>query len=427
MAKNMLKWPQFEQLGKKMSEKLQPALSQMVEGVDVTELNEESILGLKYVETWLQSPCFATVKIDGTNVGVDNEGRLVGRNLEIERGASYQKVDVWDVLDGFPEKAQTLQEKLQEETQQTIAQTMLYGELVVNGKYDYSDTGVFKAWLCFGVIVRPVVADAEDEESIKRLAGNLRAAGYNSRAKDGKVLLAPNEKLFTYLMSVGVPTVADRYQPKEAGEAWLQYGALPRFQSLQVLLTSDWARKFFLGPSGPLGEGLVIALEDGGSLFKWKNSTEELGNVPDRLREAVTAIQALNPDAAKRLPSGVLEALEVLLLTSTAPIPVCQKGFAKQKKQQGKGDEGKGDQDPEAFAAYTSALTKVDCPEDVFARGKQAMSTLQQSLIEDVSADLMKDFGADEVKAKKRATAMVNSQIGRRYGEFCRVAAKGAA
>merc|ERR1711881_684447 len=79
----------------------------MVQGFDATELNEEAMLGLKYVETWLQSPCFASVKIDGTNVGVDNEGRLVGRNLEIERGASYQKVDVWDVLDGFPEKAQT--------------------------------------------------------------------------------------------------------------------------------------------------------------------------------------------------------------------------------------------------------------------------------------------------------------------------------
>jgi hypothetical protein len=422
MAKNPLKWPQFEQLGKKMCEKLQPALSQLVQGVDAAELSEESILGLKYVETWLQSPCFATVKIDGTNVGVDNERRLVGRNFEIERGALYQKIDVWDVLDGFAEKAQTLQEKLQEETQQTIAQTMLYGELVVNGKYDYSDSGVFKAWLCFGVIVRPVVTDAEDVGSIKRLEGDLRAAGYNSRIKDGKVLLAPNDKLFTYLTSLGVPTVVDRYQPKGAGEAWSQYGALPKFPSLQVLLTSDWAQKFFLGPSGPLGEGLVIALEDCGSLFKWKNSAEELGNVPDQLREAVTIIQALTPDSAKHLPPGVLQALEVLLLTSTAPTAVCQKGSAKQKKQQGKGDE-----DADAFAAYTSALTKVDCPGDIFALGKQAMSTLQQSLIEDVSADLLKDFGADVVKAKKRATAMVNSQIGKRYSVFCRNAAKGAA
>lgn len=422
MEKNMLKWPQFEQLGKRICEILQPALSQLVQGVDAVELTQESILGLKYVETWLQSPCFTTVKIDGTNVGVDNEGRLVGRNFVIERGASYQKIDVWDLLDGFAKKAQTLQEKLQEDTQQTIAQTMLYGELVVNSKYNYSDSGVFKAWLCFGVIVRPVVRDAEDEEANERLEGDLRTAGYNSRAKDGKVLLAPNEKLFTYLTSLGVPTVVDRYQPKGAGEAWSQHGTLPKFPSLQVLLTSDWARKFFLGPSGPLGEGLVIALEDSGSLFKWKSSTEELGNVPDQLREAVTIIQALTPDAAKRLPSGVLEALEMLLLTSTAPTRVCPKGSAKQKKQQGKGDE-----DAEAFAAFTSALTKVDCLEDVFALGKQAMSTMQQSLIEDVSADLVKDFGADELKAKRRANAMVNSQIGRRYGEFCRNAAKGAA
>jgi hypothetical protein len=434
MAKNALKWPQFEQLGKKMSEKLQPALSQMAQGVDVSKLNEESILGLRIVETWLQSPCFATVKIDGTNVGVDNEGRLVGRNFEIERGASYQKVDVWDVLDGFPAKAQTLQEKLQEETQQAIAQTMLYGELVVNGKYDYNDSGVFKGWLCFGVIVRPAAADADDQQSIDRLEEDLRIAGYNSRVKEGKVLLAPNEKLFTHLISLGVPTVSDRYQPKGAGDAWSQYGALPKFPSLHALLISDWAKKFFLGPGGPLGEGLVIALGDStvelgestictrGSLFKWKNSTEDLGNVPDQLREAIANIHALTPDSAKHLPSGVLEALEALLLTSTAPNPSCQKSSSKPTQKKGNGDE-----DVEAFAAYTSALTKVDCPEDVFVRGTQAMSTLHQSLIEDVTSDLIKDYGVGKKKAKQRATAMVNSQIGKRYGAFCRKSAKGAA
>merc|ERR1719321_2258521 len=121
---------------------------------------------------------------------------------------------------------------------------MLYGELVVNSKYGYSDSGVFKAWLCFGVIVRPEATDAEDEQGIKRLEVDLRAAGYNTKAMEGKVLLAPNEKLFTYLKSLGIPTVVDRYQPKGAGE-WSQYGAVPKFPSLQALLTSDWVRKFF--------------------------------------------------------------------------------------------------------------------------------------------------------------------------------------
>jgi len=417
----MLKWPQFEQLPKRMCESLQPALEHLAEGGDVGNMTSEARLGISRVEGWLQSPCFATVKIDGTNVGVDNEGRLVGRNMEIEPGASYQKVDIWSLLAGFGGKAQSLQDKLQEETSQALAQVMLYGELVVNGKYNYDASGVFKSWLCFGVIIRP--SDME-EEAIEHVATVLRAVGYNSRVKEGKVLLAPNEKLFAHLQSIGVPTVANRYQPQGAGEEWSHQGALPKFTSVQALLTSNWARQLFLAPDGPLGEGLVIALEGDGSLFKWKNYHEELGKVPDLLREAVTRIQALahGSAGAKLISAGMLLALESLLLTSTAP--VCQNDTQQRKKQQLK--ESKAD-DVEAFAAFTSALTKVDCPEDIFARGKAALAALQQSLIDDVTSDLIKDFGVADSAAKKRALAMVRSQIGKSYADWMRSASKGSA
>jgi hypothetical protein len=38
---------------------------------------------------FIDSPCTVTVKLDGTNVGIDNKGLVVGRNTPIKEGETY--------------------------------------------------------------------------------------------------------------------------------------------------------------------------------------------------------------------------------------------------------------------------------------------------------------------------------------------------
>ncbi len=40
------------------------------------------------LERWLEAPGVATVKLDGTNVGVDGAGLLMGRNLAYDGGCA---------------------------------------------------------------------------------------------------------------------------------------------------------------------------------------------------------------------------------------------------------------------------------------------------------------------------------------------------
>merc|ERR1712232_1046382 len=198
---------------------------------------------------------------------------------------------------------------------EAVAQVMLYGELVVNSKYNYGDSGIFKQWLCFGIAVRP---SATDEEAAKRLAAALRIADFNANCRNGTVTVTPNAKLAGLLHDLQVCTVSEVYRP--GGDItetmWRQHdgnGKLPQFHSLRHLLLSQWAQRFMLPVDGvPLGEGLVIASEADGRLFKWKHAGEELGKVPEQLSEAVKVLQGLTESQAKLLPPGLLEIFERL-------------------------------------------------------------------------------------------------------------------
>lgn len=293
---------------------------------------------------------------------------------------------------------------------------MLYGELVVNSKYNYASAGIFKQWLCFGVAVRP---SANDDEAASRLVVALRAAGFNASNVDSTVTIAPNARLVTLLQEVQVPTVAEKYMP--AGEIttiqWAEHdgeGRLPCFQSLRRFLLSEWAQSFFLPANGiPLGEGLVIASEADGRFFKWKHAGEELGNVPTQLEEAVETLRKIagSPEA-HLFPEGLLEVLERLLLVAiTKPT---NPSFAGPNAKDKKASLG----DTEAMAVWESTLTKFDCLESVFERGKEAMKRMQDELMEQVAKDLVKDYGVSEKEAQQRATRVVQKEVGQQFGKW---------
>jgi len=411
MEPNTLKWPSFEQLGKDFCEQLKPTIECLASGKD--ELDDEARQGLSRLESWLSAPCVATVKLDGTNVGVDDAGLVVGRNTTITPGETYQKVDVWSLLDGYSEKAARMRMELGRAAgKEAVGRTMLYGELVVNGKYNYAAAGIFKQWLCFGVAVHP---GADDDDAASRLATALKVAGFNARNADGTVTVAPNSKLAAFLGDIQVCTVSDLYTPAGTmSEAqWAEHdgeGRLPCFNSLRQLLLSQWAQRFLLPPDGvPLGEGLVVASDADGRLFKWKHAGEELGKVPDQLAEGVEVLRSLvaSPQA-DLLPQGLLDIFERLLLVATTK-PVAIAAAVKKPKN--------GPQvDNEGIAVWESALTKFDCLESVFENGQEAQKLMQAQLIDQVAKDLVKDYGASEKDARLRAKRIVMTEMGKRFG-----------
>jgi hypothetical protein len=418
MQPNTLKWPQFEQLGREFYDKLKPAIDQIASGAG--KLDDEAQRDLAKLQSWLDAPCVATVKLDGTNLGVDDSGVMVGRNTEVTRGETYQKVDVWSLLEGYAEKAARLRTELSQVAgEETVAQVMLYGELVVNSKYNYSSAGIFKQWLCFGVAVRP---GADDDEAASRLAVSLQVAGFNAKGGDGKVIVVPNAKLSALLEELQVCTVSEAYRP--AGSItetqWKEHGGtgtLPQFQSLRHLLLSDWAYRFLLPADGvPLGEGLVVASGTNGKLFKWKHAGEELGKVPELLAEAVDALRGITASPqAGLLPEGLLHIFERLLLVATTkpakPVAgnVVDKPDTKKNKGGSQGDN-------EAIAVWESALTKFDCLESCFERGEDAKRLMQAELIDQVASDLVKDYGVEEKGAQQRAKRVVLTEMGKRFG-----------
>lgn len=367
------------------------------------------------LQTWLEAPCVATVKLDGTNVGVDDAGMLVGRNTVIAPGETYQKVDVWSLLDGYASKAALVGAELASAAGGALlARTMLYGELVVNSKYNYAGAGIFKHWLCFGVVVLP--AD-DGETAAPQLASALRLAGFNARARDGSVTVTPNAKLAALLRDVQICTVADTYKPSGnmTQDQWAEHdgqGSLPCFQTLRQLLLSQWLQRFLLPADGiPLGEGLVVACEADGRLFKLKHAGEELGKVPDQMSEAVQALRGLAASPhADLLPQGLLDIFEQLLLISTTKPVASTAPVTKAKAKAGP------QVDAEAIAVWESALTKFDCLESIFERGADVQKMMQAELIGQVAQDLVKDYGAKDKDAQQRAKRVVTTEMGKRFG-----------
>eukprot|EP00927_Polykrikos_kofoidii_P038871 TRINITY_DN33312_c0_g1_i1.p1 TRINITY_DN33312_c0_g1~~TRINITY_DN33312_c0_g1_i1.p1 ORF type:complete len:439 (+),score=93.20 TRINITY_DN33312_c0_g1_i1:63-1319(+) len=408
MAPNPLRWPEIEQMGRALHDCLQPALKQLTSGCD--SLDDKARWGLERLQSWLSAPCAATVKLDGTNVGVDNSGLIVGRNMVVEQDTTYQKVDVWSLLDGYQEKAEAFRAVLQGVAgKETIAKAMLYGELCILGKYDYANVGIFKGWLCFGAVLS-LDGGAEDDEAPGRLSSQLRTQGYNTKPMDGKVLVVPNAELEALLTRLGIVSVFSGYRPAGITEAqWAAHdgqGCLPRFLSMRQLLLSDWAQRLLLPADGvSLCEGLVVASEADGTLLKWKHAGEELGKVPELLNEIVCQLRKIG--SCQLLPEGTLEVCERLLLVATTKP---HDSIVEKKAKPVKGE------DTEALAVWESALTKFDTLEEVFDRGAQAKQLREAELIEQVAWDLIADYGVADEEAQQRATKVVRREVGKSFG-----------
>ena len=98
----------------------------------------------RLLEKVFETPVSLSQKFDGTNVGVDQEGQIFGRNKMVDKSEeTYMKVDlavvravdVKSILEAF------LLETMLEEAQ--VEKFVVYGELMCNNDlYDYEERGV---------------------------------------------------------------------------------------------------------------------------------------------------------------------------------------------------------------------------------------------------------------------------------------------
>lgn len=411
------KWPDMDRLGLALYNELKPALEQLASGSG--EFDAQAQQGLATLQTWLDAPCVAIMKFDGTNFGISDDGSAVGRNKVLVPGKRYQRVDIEPLLERYTQSAGRMRTELANAAAgEAVGRTMLYGELVVNDKNNNNvDVSTVKQWLCFGVLVVP---GANDDRAAVRLASALRAAGFNTRVSTpgpdsrSTVMVVPNAKLAWLLQKFLIPSLFQGYRPggqilKEAGR--LDGTVVQRFESLRQLVLSSWAQDFLLPADGvALGEGLVVASESDGKLFKWKHASQDTCQTGWRMAEAKETLRGIaGTPQAERLPPGLLDIFERLYATAT----VAPTGARPEAK-----DKSGSRVDIEAVAVWERALTKIDSLESAFEQGEQVRKVLQAELIDAVASDLVEEYCANEIGAKKRAERVVSSEMGKRLSEW---------
>ncbi len=142
-------------------------------------------------EMLCETPVFASLKFDGTNLGKDIDGKLYGRNLMVKEDAdTYQDVPVrgekgWKVehIDVRLLAAELLRLKT---IRRGGVNVIAFGELLCNQHlYDYAKENMAGQWYIFAVVVTFVGANDERTQAkgysasdVDEIAMNLRSDGH---------------------------------------------------------------------------------------------------------------------------------------------------------------------------------------------------------------------------------------------------------
>ncbi len=228
------------------------AIAAKASGFDAlpSSLRQEVEASRTALERLLSASVFASVKLDGTCVGKEaSAGQLVGRRFRIRPDAcEYQHSSLEPLVEVDAARVRALlaaalpNARLSEVPCATtspasarsaiaIGELTVYGELVCNPYYGYTEAGLFRTWRAFGVVFE-VVGDAEEAVASlvsagwpaalcarESAGGALPADGGGSAAavaaspstrvlppRPPAVRLLASPKLFRLLRSAAIPT-----------------------------------------------------------------------------------------------------------------------------------------------------------------------------------------------------------------------------
>jgi len=327
---------------------------------------------------------FANIKYDGTNLAVSRSRKIYGRRQHVP-GPTYQKCDVTFLVDTSIEPVSV--DVLGKFTDK-VSKFFVYGELVINNKYDYTAKDIFGKWLAFGICLEiPQVEDGiEIHEFLEKEGFRLNSIPRVLPGQATKITILLNDKLREVLQKHNIPT----------GDTLFANGNLIDL----ICDCRDWM-------CDGNGEGLVCVSNE--FQKKWKIGMEHQPSIFENLKEILE--KASTYDLDPRIIQAGKILFEVKESSKLMGENVKKKPGPKQKKVV-----------PLLFdpqdmkAAIESALTKYDSLDYYFKENK--MKDICSLVYTEVKDDLMPTLAEDAIQqdAIKEINNSVRKYVGIRYG-----------
>merc|ERR1711872_1054051 len=103
---------------------------------------------------FLDTPCFATEKYDGTNVAKDEDGCLYSRRLMIGKEQTmFLQTDLKTVKEANVVDFKQKLIDVADLDQNLVKKFLVYGEFMCNQYYDYKERNVIGGWKVFGAVL----------------------------------------------------------------------------------------------------------------------------------------------------------------------------------------------------------------------------------------------------------------------------------
>lgn len=267
---------------------------------------------------FFETEVFAVEKLDGTNVSKDDGGQLYSRRLHISADAEvFSKTTLKNVKAA---DIKMVKKKLCERidlNESIVEKLIVYGELVVNEKYDYRQRKLKGSWLVFGagVLIQP-----QDLELVSRKLkeGNFAFA---FEEVEGKLRILANSTFFDLVKecSLEIPVVK--------GENLRLYDI--------VMDNKDDME------TGKL-EGVIVTMKnysddhkDHHSIFKWKGAQEEQTKAMKEVSKALETLKEEKRPAEDRTIQ-IFSALHDVVFAQHDKNPLVKKVKDKKKEPQEK-------------------------------------------------------------------------------------------
>ena len=225
----------------------------------------------KLREILLETPAVATEKLDGTNVGKDDEGNIYGRRLLIDKDkTSYQRVSLDRVktADVCRVKMEICKVLKIDETE--LRKFLVFGELICNKAYDYVERDLLSTWKVFGAMIEAVPVKAK--YIFQKLLENHFAVSLDTETK---LRIFPCKQFFTVASQCGLEVADIKGEDKSLAS-----------------IVSEHTEEMRRG----LLEGLVFTLYNRSSgqhyLVKWKGAQEHQPTAHEALAEVISLLEA---------------------------------------------------------------------------------------------------------------------------------------
>ena len=430
-------------------------------------LSEWQMLSRARLEDQLCGPtsCVAvSEKLDGTNLGLRDDGCLVGRRISVPSSSdTYHKVDVRPVraynIAAFSARIRAASPSLAS-AHAEAARVVLYGEAMCNRTlYKYADAGHAGHWRVFGAVIDFTLStDGAPLVDVCECVKELAQAGFvlsTGERDDGSaprrvtILRCPTFDAAVVCGGPVAPAVA--LAPSRPMVGGATGGADDRAVADGTVASvvdmiganSDWMR------SVGGGEGIVVVMREHGSgprggggigvQTKWKQAQEAAPTSEKALRETVGRLHELRvaDKGAGWFDARIAAAVETLLAVQMAPPPIltakpqtphCSKGESSAMLALVAAAE----------RAVCSAATKFDAPAAHFERsskkGREEYTTLLQGEVmsdrDFLSEVALAQAATDSAKKTRKdleqlAMRAVRAFVGKAYGEWMKSKAGG--